>query len=249
MRTPCYLMAAVLLSSCVTTEIVQFQPKAEQQALVRDGRNALVSRQKNSIVLIRTAPREIKPGARPVFVVGMYNLSKSPLEFRIANIEATQVVNQAAAPLKVITYEQLVNEEHDRQVFAAVGAGLAAAGNSMAAANAGYYRSNTTISGPGGIYQAQTVGYNPAAGAIAQANASAQNEAMISATIERGQANLAGLENSVVKDNTLLPGEWYGGQLFLQPLIPDGAKKKVYQIVLLVGSDRHEIDVVQGSTQ
>jgi hypothetical protein len=37
--------------------------------------------------------------------------------------------------------------------------------------------------------------------AIAQSIASVQNEAMISATIERGQANLANLERSVMKDN------------------------------------------------
>jgi hypothetical protein len=54
--------------------------------------------------------------------------------------------------------------------------------------------------------------------AIAQSKASVQNEAMISATRESGQANLANLERLVMKDNTLLPGEWHGGQLYLQPL-------------------------------
>ncbi len=69
---------------------------------------------------------------------------------------------------------------------------------------------------------------------------------MISATIERGQANLANLERSVMKDNTLLPGEWYGGQLHLQPLA-QSSETKSYKIVLMVGGDRHEIEVTQGT--
>jgi hypothetical protein len=40
---------------------------------------------------------------------------------------------------------------------------------------------------------------------------------MIASTIQQGQLNLATLERAVIKDNTLMPGEWYGGQLHLQP--------------------------------
>jgi hypothetical protein len=77
-----------------------------------------------------------------------------------------------------------------------------------------------------------------------------QNEAVVSATIERGQANLAALEGGVIKDNTLMPGEWYGGQLHIQPLVSDsGSAKKSYQIAVNVGSDRHEIDISQGGAQ
>ena len=36
---------------------------------------------------------------------------------------------------------------------------------------------------------------------------------MISTTVEAGQRNMVVLEQSVIKDNTLMPGEWYGGQL------------------------------------
>ena len=50
----------------------------------------------------------------------------------------------------------------------------------------------------------------------------------------------------VIKDNTLLPGEWYGGQLHLQPLVADEGRAKTYQIAVQVGGDRHEIDIAQG---
>lgn len=84
----------------------------------------------------------------------------------------------------------------------------------------------------------------------AQSNANAQNAAMISNTIERGQQNLAELEASVIKDNTLFPNEWYGGQLHLQSPSYDGAgSRKNYSIAIRVGPDLHEIEILQETTQ
>ena len=58
---------------------------------------------------------------------------------------------------------------------------------------------------------------------------------------------MAMLEQSVIKDNTLMPGEWYGGQLHLAPPV-DGSSSasKNYVLTLQVGSDRHVVDVSQG---
>jgi roadblock/LC7 domain-containing protein len=77
----------------------------------------------------------------------------------------TQNVNGNDAQFKVITYEELVSEEKTRQTFAAIGAGLAAAGNSMSAAHAGYYNANSTVFTPRGTYKVQTSGYSPAVAA------------------------------------------------------------------------------------
>jgi hypothetical protein len=248
MRVVCICVTAAMLCGCASTETVRFQPKPDQQALVRDGQSALVSRRKNSIVLIRPAAREFRTGGRPVFVVGMNNLSKGPLEFRVADIQATQSINGEVAQLQVITYDDLEQEERNRQIASALLVGLAAGANAAAASQGGYYNSTSTVYGPRGAYTVNTTGYSPTAAAIAQSNASAQNEAMISATIERGQANLANLERSVMKDNTLLPGEWYGGQLHLQPLA-QSSETKSYKIVLMVGADRHEIEIEQASVR
>ncbi|BBF92140.1 hypothetical protein BLTE_08250 [Blastochloris tepida] len=198
-------------------------------------------------MLVRAAAREFAAGARPVFVVGINNLTKQPLEFRVADIEAYQRAESSEAALKVFTFEDLRTEERNRQVAAAILTGLAAGANAAAAANAGYYNANTTVYTPRGVYQAHTVGYSPAAAAVAQANANMQNEAMISATIERGQANMVALERGVIKDNTLLPGEWYGGQVHIQP--PEGSDQKSYRLVVVVGSDRHEISIAQQPTR
>lgn len=251
MRIAFVFALAALCSGCASHEIANFQPQAGQQAIVRDGQPALVSRAKNSIVLIRPASRQFVSGGRPVFVVGIFNLSPAPLEFRVADIQATQTVNQQEVQLKVFTYDELVQEERNRQVVAAILTGVAAGANAYSAAHAGYYNSTSTVSTPHGMYQVNTVGYSPTANAIAQANASAQNEAMISATIEQGQQNLANLEQGVIKDNTMLPGEWYGGQVHLQPLASgdSGGSPKTYSISLLVGQDRHVINIVQARVQ
>src|SRR5260370_24405049 len=176
-------VAAAAVSGWDTTESVQFRPKQDQQPLMRDGQSALVSRRKNSIVLIRPAAREFRTGGRPVFVVGINNLSKGPLEFRVGDIQATQSINGEMAELKVITYEDLKQEERNRQIASAL---LAAGANAAAASQAGYYHSTSTVYGPRGAYSVNTSGYSPTAAAIAQSHASAQNEAMISATIEQG---------------------------------------------------------------
>jgi hypothetical protein len=250
MRIIAVAALAALCSGCVTGEKVSFRPTQQQEAVVRDGNPALVSKRKNSIVLIRPAGRQIASGARPVFVIGMTNISGAPLNFRVAEVEAFQVVNQQESALKVITYEDLVAEERNRQIAAAIFTGLGAAANSYSAAQAGRYSSHSTVYTPRGAYNVTTTGYSPAAAAIAQSNANAQNSAMISNVVERGQQNMAALEASVIKDNTLMPNEWYGGQLHLSPLESDGSgSAKNYKIAVRVGGDLHEIDVMQDAAR
>ena len=207
--------------------------------MMRDGQPALVSRGKSSLVLVRPAARQLQANGRPVFVVGINNLGKQPVDFVVAQVEAVQHVAGSDYEMKVVTYEMLVQEEKNRQVAAAILTGVAAAGNAYSASQAGYGH-YTTPSGRTGTF------YSPTANAIAQNNAAAQNEAMIATTVEAGQRNMAVLEQSVIKDNTLMPGEWYGGQLHLAPPTDQSGGPKTYTIVITVGQDRHVIDVSQG---
>jgi hypothetical protein len=206
---------------------------------MRDGQPALVSRGKSSLVLFRPAARQLQANGRPIFVVGINNLGKQPVDFVVAQVEAVQHVAGSDYEMKVVTYEMLVQEEKNRQVAAAILTGVAAAGNAYSASQAGYGH-YTTPSGRTGTF------YSPTANAIAQNNAAAQNEAMIATTVEAGQRNMAVLEQSVIKDNTLMPGEWYGGQLHLAPPTDQSGGPKTYTIVITVGQDRHVIDVSQG---
>ncbi len=207
--------------------------------MMRDGQPALVSRQKNSLVLVRPAGRQLQANGRPVFVVGINNMGRQPVEFRVSQVEAVQHVGASDYEMQIVTYEMLVEEEKNRQVAAAILTGVAAAGNAYGASRAGY-GSYTTPSGRTGTF------YSPTANAIAVNNASYQNEAMIATTIETGQRNMAALEQSVIKDNTMMPGEWYGGQLHLAPPTDQGGAAKTYTIVITVGTERHVIDVSQG---
>jgi hypothetical protein len=247
MRVVGVLALAALCGGCAANEVATFQARPGQESMVRDGQAALVSRAKNSLVIVKPAARQFASRGRPVFVVGIFNLGSTPLQFRVADIEAMQTVNQQTVQLQVVTYESLVQEEKNRQVAAALLTGLAAGANAYSASQAGRYNATSTVSTPQGNYLVHTTGYSPTANAIAQSNAGAQNEAMISATIEQGRQNLATLENSVIKDDTVMPGEWYGGQLHLQPLASAEPRDapRTYSIAFLVGQDRHVIDIVQ----
>jgi hypothetical protein len=240
---------AMLLAGCMTGERVRFQAHGKQEALIRDGQSALVSRGRNSIILIRPARREFARNARPVFVVGIYNQARGPLNFRVADVSVIQTVGGQDVTLQVIPYEKLVQEERTRQVVAGMLVGAAAGANAMAAANSGYSDVRTTFHTPRGTFTANSTVYSPSAAAVARATAASQNEALISATIEQGQTNLAHLERAVIKDNTLLPGEWYGGQLHIAPLVASSSEPKMYTIALTVGSDRHELQVLQDAAQ
>jgi hypothetical protein len=78
-----------------------------------------------------------------------------------------------------------------------------------------------------------------------------QNAAMFHSLAQEGQAHLSTLEQTVIKDNTLMPGEWYGGQLHIQPSRsqPADVESKTYRIIIKVGPDSHVIDVVQSRIQ
>lgn len=229
------------LGGCVSTnETVSFRvSNPQQQAMMRDGQPARVSRQKNSLVLVRPASRQLQANGRPVFVVGINNTGKQPTEFQVAQVEAIQHVGTSDYGMQIVTFEMLQQEERNRQVARAVLAGVAGAAGAYSASRAGY-GTYTTPSGRTGTF------YSPTAAAIAQNNAAIQNEAMFAATVETGQRNMAMLEQSIIKDNTLMPGEWYGGQLHIAPPTEQDGAKKIYTIIITVGQDRHVVDIAQG---
>ena len=241
MRNMGIVALCAALGGCVSTgETVSFKASnPQQQAMVRDGQPALVSRQKSPLVLVRPSARQLQANGRPVFVVGINNFGKQPVDFQVAQVEATQHVGASDYAMQIVTFEMLAQEEKNRQVAAAILTGVAGAANAYSASRAGY-GTYTTPNGRTGTF------YSPTAAAIAQGNAAAQNEAIFAATVETGQRNMAVLEQSVIKDNNLMPGEWYGGQLHLAPPTDQAGGQKTYTIIITVGSDRHVVDVSQG---
>ncbi|MPZ58886.1 MAG: hypothetical protein GEU91_20815 [Rhizobiales bacterium] len=246
MRVLIVLACALACSACMQ-EAVRFHAGPGQQAIMRDGRPALISQKTSSLVMIRPALRQFPSGARPVFVVGIRNLTGAPLDFLLRNVAVTQTAGTAAVPMKVFSYEDLVAEERTRQVVAALLVGAAAGANTALASQAGYRRTTTTVHAPTGSYSYQTATYSPSAAVAGQRRALRQNARVLNAAIKDGHASLATLEREVIKDNTLMPGEWYGGTLHVQsPAHAEGATApKRYSIAMMVGSERHDIDVLQ----
>jgi hypothetical protein len=79
----------------------------------------------------------------------------------------------------------------------------------------------------------------------AQAINNAQTAANMAAVQARGQERLGELQNTILKDNTVLPGEWVGGVVVLD--VPTAAADGVanYQLNIRFGDEVHSFDVVQ----
>jgi hypothetical protein len=248
MRVFFALLCVVLCSACAQ-ETIRFRAGPDQQAITRDGQPAVISQKQSTLVMIRPAFRKFAGGERPVFVVAVHNLSKAPIEFHARDIAVMQVVGGHVAPMKVFSYEELVEEEEGRQVMTALLVGAAAGANTLLASQAGTRTKTTTVHGPGGSYSYRTTSYSPSAAVAAQNRAYRQNQRMVDAAIKDGNASLIALEQEVIKDNTLMPGEWYGGTLHVQAPADGASGPKTYSIAMTVGPDRHEIDVVQESVK
>src|SRR3954453_2669997 len=109
MRILAIVALGAMLTGCVTnSETVAFRASnPQQQSMMRDGQPALVSRQKTSLVLVRPASRQLQANGRPVFVVGINNFSKGPVDFRVSQVEAVQHVGASDYGMQIVTYEML----------------------------------------------------------------------------------------------------------------------------------------------
>lgn len=232
------------LAGCVTNDVVSFNPSSTQQPIVRDGVGSLVSHQPNSTVMMRPAGRGVAPGERPVYVIAVQNRSAKPVNLHVADIQVVQTKQgRWARALPIKTYEQLLQEEQTRQVIGAIAVGLGAAANSYSASQAGY--GSVTTHTPYGTYRSTY--YSPAAQQVALANASIQNSHNISAFADRAEANMAALETEVLKDNTVMPGEWIGGTVTFEAPRKEHAEGavKTYSIAVKVGEETHVIEAIQ----
>ncbi|MEY9392030.1 hypothetical protein ABIF93_010347 [Bradyrhizobium japonicum] len=104
MRILAVVAVCATLAGCMTAgDTVSFKASnPQQQALMRDGQPALVSRQKSSLVLVRPASRQLQANGRPVFVAGINNLSRQPVDFRVAQVEAIQHAAGSDFEMKIV---------------------------------------------------------------------------------------------------------------------------------------------------
>lgn len=155
-------MVALALASCATAEIARFDAKPGQEAIVRDGQAAIVSKKPGSIVMVRSASREMQSGARPVYVVAAFNPQKKSVTLETGKIGVMQLKDgEPKRELKVMSYDELVQEEKNRQIAAAIFVGLAAGANAAAASRAGHYTHTGPHTAPEGRPASQSAATIP----------------------------------------------------------------------------------------
>jgi len=215
-----YILGAIALAmaGCVTTgsgDVTSFRAKNYQEVVLRDGDPTITSRGRNSIVSLRPASHLVAD--RPVFIVGIQNISRRKVDFLLSETEAGEVVDGKTKALKVFTYDELVAKEQSAQAGRSLAVGLLTSINTGIAAN--------------GDEQAQ-------------AAAEAQNAKLAEDAAAAGEKNMTDLNQLTLKDHTLMPGETYAGKLYLEAP-GSNADQKDYYINIKIGPDRHEFDIVQ----
>jgi hypothetical protein len=256
------VVTLLLLSGCASTEHISLSAGPSEQSITRDGIPTLLST-KQQIVMVRPVASTIRHGHRPAFVVAVYNRGNRPIELRVSDITATETSLTGKSAIHVFSYDELVAEIRRKQAWATFGVALAGAAGAMSAANAGYTHTYGTYSGSSygtysgglnGTYNSNTMGtyaattYDPAKAYAAQAINNAQTAANMTAVQAQGQQRLNELQNTILKDNTVMPGEWVGGIVVLDVPrnAPDGVAS--YQINVDFGNEIHTFAVTESKS-
>ncbi|UOV09245.1 hypothetical protein MUU77_02760 [Pseudoxanthomonas sp. F37] len=218
------LLAFVLVAAPghAAERIFEPVPGDDQTVEYQDGEVVLIAPTTNAVLFITYVPRDKKSA---FLKVGIKNIGEE--SFNIS--ERSFTASTPSGPLTVLTYDDRLREQKRQETWAAVAAGLAAAGNNMSASNAGYQtnygtynsRTNAYAYGSGGYatgtaYTSGTYSgttYNAAAAQQARLAADRQNQAIFDR--QRANADFArrDLQSRALKANTLSPGEFILGDV------------------------------------
>ncbi len=201
----------------VTTDTLEGQKK-----IFRDGRETIISQLKHTVTVSPPLDK-INSGKRADFLIAVRNEGAKNILFSIHDIEVidprpklgTKVNN-----LKVYSYEELVEDEKSRQYNAKVGAALEGISDSIRASRTGDSYSYGTYSS---LYDSGTFSVTTSdsgSAKAAQAAAEAKSEARIARMKTEGGAKLDKLDRTILKKQTVFPGEWHGGivKVLLPPI-------------------------------
>jgi hypothetical protein len=205
----------------------------------------------SSVRLIQAEGDISKRGSRQVLVM---NQAAAPFTFGLENITAT-LADGTVVP--IITYEQLVREEKRRETWAAIAAGLSAAGRSMSAANSGYYSGYGTYSGstfgtfgstPYSGTTSGTVivsGYNAGAAQAAQSAANIENQQMFAQMTENNASRMGALK-AYMRTTTVDPQQMFGGTVqFELPKQVRSSKQDVpVTFIVTINGEQHRFAAV-----
>jgi len=103
----------------------------------------------------------------------------------------------------------------------------------IAGTGAGYYSGNYQVNGRNYNYS----GYSSTVGSMV-------SSANVSSAMRAGEINVAALEANMLMDNTILPGEIYGGLFEFdagKPLMPNTPVR--YTVTIPVGTETHQLNL------
>jgi hypothetical protein len=247
------MMLALCSSPAVAAKFaMQLNAGAQQTARMQNGVAAVDdSTPGSSVRLIQTEGDLKKRGSIQVLVM---NQSDKPFNFGPENVAAKLTDGTAVA---VITYDQLVHEEKKREMWAAIAAGMAAAGNSMSASNSGYYSGTATYHGStygtfgSTPYNSSTFGtatisgYDYGRAQAAQSIANAQNQATFARMTEQNASRMGALK-AFMRTTTVDPQQMFGGTVMFElPKAARDAKTDVpMSFVVTINGEEHQFDAV-----
>jgi hypothetical protein len=231
---------------------MQLIPTSEQAARMESGVAAVDDTTPGSSVRLIQTEGNLKKRASVELIV--MNHGDRPFNFGPENLTASLA---DGTPIAIITYEQLVKEEKRRQTWRAVAAGLAAAGNSMNAANFGYYSGMGTYSGStygtfgSTPYNSTTTGtvmvsgYDSGRAQAAQSAANVQNQATFARMNEQNVTNMKALK-AFMRTTTVDPQQMFGGTVMFE--LPKAARDSKVDVpvnfVVMINGEQHQFDAV-----
>jgi hypothetical protein len=220
-------IAALLILSAAQPALaakftMQLKAGSEQTMRMEGGLAAVDSHAAGSSVRLMQHEGDLKKrGAVQLLVM---NHGDRQFNFGPENVTAKLADGTAVA---IISYDRLVREEKKRQTWAAIAGGLAAAANSMNAANAGRvsgtaaYRGSTFGTFGATPYNATTFGtatisgYDHGRAQVAQSLANQQNQQNFAAMAAQNEGRMEALKLNM-RTTTVDPQQMFGGTVVFE---------------------------------
>jgi len=213
------VLASLIFTFCGCTTYTTVVPASNLSVSYEQGAPIVTSSHISSTVLIAPSRPFYEKGNRISFYVGVRNDSSEPIEIGMDDVFAKTAADHN---LEVHTYESRIKEIKRAQMWAAIGAGMAAASEGYAAGQAGYSTSTTagTVNSYGtygssyGTYSGTTTTYDPAKAAAAQAQANANSRQRMNDIANMTNSEMAEAE-LLLRRTTLNPGQTHTATILI----------------------------------
>lgn len=213
------LASLVLLSGCASTRILSVSNLSPEEPVYQQGVPVLRSVKQNTVVVRLLSPEFSNDmNHLPAFYIAVQNGGTTPFNFSTFSISASS----GDSAVQVYTHDQLVAYVRRKAAWAAFGTALAGGLQAAAAATPQqtYTSGTATVYGSNGYatgtYSGTSTTYDPAEAVAAQAQVEANTDQQMAMIAAARDAQVNDLR-SVLRENTVEPGQFVGGVVFLNP--------------------------------